>query len=119
MGTYLGVDAEIGGETAAPLVTVCSSMAGGTGAGVVLDVVDLVRACDPAGGHPALVLFTNDIFDLPDSRPMAANSLGLMSEMLAAYWSKPGEVDSAAHHPLREGSRRRAPLHLPGRAPQP
>ena len=94
VGTYLGVDAEIGGETAAPLVTVCSSMAGGTGAGVVLDVVDLVRACDPAGGHPALVLFTNDIFDLPDSRPMAANSLGLMSEMLAAYWSKPGEVDS-------------------------
>lgn len=94
VGTYLGVDAEIGGETAAPLVTVCSSMAGGTGAGVVLDVVDLVRACDPSGGHPALVLFTNDIFDLPESRPMAANSLGLMSEMLAAYWSKPGEIKS-------------------------
>ena len=94
VGSQLGVDAEIGGDTAAPLVTVCSSMAGGTGAGVVLDVVDLVRACDPAGGHPALVLFTNDIFDLPDSRPMAANSLGLMSEMLAAYWSKPGEIDS-------------------------
>lgn len=94
VGTYLGIEAETGGETAAPLVTVCSSMAGGTGAGVVLDVVDLVRACDPAGGHPALVLFTNDIFDLPDARPMAANSLGLMSEMLAAYWSEPGEVES-------------------------
>ncbi|MXW95045.1 MAG: hypothetical protein F4110_14310 [Acidimicrobiaceae bacterium] len=100
VGTYLGIEAEIGGETAAPLVTVCSSMAGGTGAGVVLDVVDLVRACDPAGGHPALVLFTNDIFDLPDSRPMAANSLGLMSEMLAAYWSEPGEIKS----PLRIGT---------------
>ena len=94
VGTHLGVEAEIGGETAAPLVTVCSSMAGGTGAGVVLDVIDLVRACDPAGGHPALVLFTNDIFDLPDSRPMAANSLGLMSETLAAYWSEPGEIES-------------------------
>ena len=28
VGTYLGVEAEVGGETAAPLVTVCSSMAG-------------------------------------------------------------------------------------------
>lgn len=100
VGTYLGIEAEIGGETAAPLVTVCSSMAGGTGAGVVLDVIDLVRACDPAGGHPALVLFTNDIFDLPDSQPMAANSLGLMSEMLAAYWSERGELES----PLRTGA---------------
>ena len=94
VGRYLGIEAEIGGDTAAPLVTVCSSMAGGTGAGVVLDVIDLVRACDPSGGHPALVLFTNDIFDLPDSRPMAANSLGLMSEMLAAYWSEPDEIES-------------------------
>ena len=94
VGDYLGVEAEVGGETAAPLVAVCSSMAGGTGAGVALDVIDLVRACDPAGRHPALVLFTNDIFDLPDSRPMAANSLGLMSEMLAAYWSEPGEIES-------------------------
>ncbi|MCY4421810.1 MAG: hypothetical protein OXC06_01935 [Acidimicrobiaceae bacterium] len=97
VGTYLGVEAEVGGDAAAPLVTVCSSMAGGTGAGVVLDVIDLVQACDPAGRHPALLLFTNDIFDLPDSRPMAANSLGLMSEMLAAYWSEPGEIES----PLR------------------
>ena len=94
VGTYLGFESELGGETAAPLVTVISSMAGGTGAGVVLDVIDLVRACDPSGGHPALVLFTNDIFDLPDAGPMAANSLGLMSEMLAAYWSKPGEIES-------------------------
>ena len=46
------------------------------------------------------MLFTNDIFDLPDARPMAANSLGLMSEMLAAYWSKPGEIES----PLRTGA---------------
>ena len=94
VGSYLGFESELGGETAAPLVTVISSMAGGTGAGVVLDVIDLVRACDPSGGHPALVLFTNDIFDLPDAAPMAANSLGLMSEMLAAYWSKPGEIES-------------------------
>ena len=97
VGTRLGLESELGGATPEPLVVVISSMAGGTGAGVVLDVIDLVRACDPRGGHPALVLFTNDIFDLPDSGSMAANSLGLMSEMLAAYWSQPGDVESPLH----------------------
>ncbi|MXZ56015.1 MAG: hypothetical protein F4Z14_07575 [Gammaproteobacteria bacterium] len=97
VATCLGVESELGGATPEPLVVVVSSMAGGTGAGVVLDVVDLVRACDPRGGYPALVLFTNDIFDVTNSGSMAANSLGLMSEMLAAYWSKPGEIES----PLR------------------
>lgn len=95
VGVRLGFEAELGGATPEPLVVVISSMAGGTGAGVALDVVDLVKACDPSGGHPALVLFTNDIFDLDDPGSMAANSLGLMSELLAAYWSQPGEIESA------------------------
>lgn len=94
VGAHFGFEAELGGATPETLVVIISSMAGGTGAGVVLDVVDLVRACDPRGGHPVLVLFTNDIFDLPDSDSMAANSLGLVSEMLTAYWSKPGEIES-------------------------
>ena len=94
VGSHLGFESELGGAAPETLVVVVSSMAGGTGAGVVLDVVDLVRACDPRGGYPALVLFTNDIFDLPDSGSMAANSLGLMSELLAAYWSRPGEIES-------------------------
>ena len=97
VGTVLGFESELGGATPELLVVVISSMAGGTGAGVALDVIDLVRACDPRGGHPALVLFTNDIFDLSDSGSMAANSLGLMSEMLTAYWSKPGEIESPLH----------------------
>ena len=119
VGTYLGVDAEIGGDTAAPLVTVCSSMAGGTGAGVVLDVVDLVRACDPSGGHPALVLFTNDIFDLPESRPMAANSLGLMSRDAGRLLVEARRNQVAADHSISPGSRCRAPLHLLGGSAQP
>ena len=94
VGSHLGVESELGGAAPETLVVVVSSMAGGTGAGVVLDVVDLVRACDPRGAYPALVLFTNDIFDLPDSGSMAANSLGLMSELLAAYWSRPDEIES-------------------------
>ncbi|MCQ3811794.1 MAG: tubulin-like doman-containing protein [Acidimicrobiia bacterium] len=93
-GQYLGVDAALGSDAPEPLVVVCTSMAGGTGAGVALDVVDLLRLCDPLGGHPSLVLFANDIFDLDNKQAMAANSLGLMSEMLAAYWSEPGEIET-------------------------
>lgn len=95
VGRLLGVDAALGSETPEPLVVVCSSMAGGTGAGVALDVVDLLRRCDPMGKWPTLVLFANDIFDLQDqTMPMAANSLGLVSELLATYWSEPGEIQS-------------------------
>ena len=87
------VDDAAGGSTPETLVAVCSSMAGGTGAGVVLDVLNLVRRIHPDGGFPALVLFTNDIFTFADkSLPMAANSLALMCELLAAYWSEPGEI---------------------------
>ncbi len=101
VGQRLGVQAELGSNTPGPLVVVCSSMAGGTGAGVALDVIDLVRRCDSQGAHPTLVLFANDIFDLAgDSDAMAANSLGLMSELLAAYWSEHGEIDS----PLSSGN---------------
>ena len=95
VGQSLGLDPPLGSETPEPLVVVCSSMAGGTGAGVALDVVDLLRRCDPLGKHPTLVLFTNDIFDFQENmEPMAANSLGLVSELLAAYWSEPGEIES-------------------------
>ena len=101
VGKCLGVDAELGSETPEPLVVVCSSMAGGTGAGVALDVIDLLRRSDPLGNYPTLVLFSNDIFDLAEqSQAMAANSLGLISEMLAGYWSEPGEIES----PLSEGN---------------
>ena len=95
VGQCLGLDAELGSETPEPLVVVCSSMAGGTGAGVALDVVDLLRRSDPLGNYPTLVLFANDIFDFQaKTDSMTANSLGLISEMLAAYWAKPDEIES-------------------------
>ncbi len=84
----LGLPDVLGAETPRPIVVVCASMAGGTGAGIALDVVDLVRRSDDAGGYPVLVLFTPDIFDFNMTRGMAANSLGMMSETLAAYWSE-------------------------------
>ncbi|MCY3851888.1 MAG: hypothetical protein OXF75_14080 [Acidimicrobiaceae bacterium] len=95
VGQCLGVDAELGTETPQPLIVVCSSMAGGTGSGISLDVVDLLRRCDPLGRYPTLVLFANDIFNIYGQKnAMAANSLGLLSELLASYWSEPGEIET-------------------------
>ena len=107
VGRCLGVDAELGSATPEPLLVVCSSMAGGTGAGVALDVVDLLRRIESLGTFPTLVLFSNDIFNLPaPSQSMAANSLGLVSEMMAAYWSEPGEIAS----PLNDGNVQNPPV---------
>lgn len=87
----LGVPPVLGSATPAPIVVICASVAGGTGAGIALDVVEMVRRADELGGFPVLVLFTADIFDFGPSRAMAANSLGLLSETMASYWGKPAD----------------------------
>ena len=87
----LGLPSTLGGATPAPIVVICASVAGGTGAGIALDVVEMVRRADQLGGFPVLVLFTADIFDFGPSRAMAANSLGLLSEAMASYWGKPAD----------------------------
>ena len=69
-----------------PLVVVCASLSGGTGAGITLDVVELIRRTNVHGGLPILVLFTNDIFEAI-TPAMAGNSLAVLSELLAAYWA--------------------------------
>ena len=87
---------EISGDREAssqdPLVVVCTSIGGGTGAGISLDVIDMVRAIDISGSHPVLVLFANDIFDIDTKDALAANSLAFLSEMMAAYWSENNEI---------------------------
>jgi hypothetical protein len=61
-------------------------MAGGTGAGIMLDVVDLVRRTDINGAFPVLVAFTPDIFGSIQTEAMTANAAAFMSEMMSAYW---------------------------------
>lgn len=87
----LGVPPVLGSATPAPIVVVCASVAGGTGAGISLDVVEMVRRADELGGFPVLILFTADIFDFGPTKSMAANSLGLLSEAMASYWGKPAD----------------------------
>ena len=82
----LGVDVPPGTPTPAPMVLVVGSMAGGTGAGIMLDVVDLVRRSHIDGAFPVMVAFTPDIFGSVQTDMMTANSAAFMSEMLSAYW---------------------------------
>ena len=90
----LGISVPPGTPVPDPLTIVIGSMAGGTGAGIMLDVVDLVRRTDIKGGYPILVAFTPDIFGSLQSDAMTANSAAFMSEMMSAYWDNEN-TDSA------------------------
>jgi hypothetical protein len=83
---HLGVEVPPGTQLPDPLTLIVGSMAGGTGAGIMLDVVDLVRRTNLAGAFPVLVAFTPDIFGEVKTDLMTANSAAFLSEMLSAYW---------------------------------
>lgn len=83
---HLGVNVPPGTPTPSPLTIIVGSMAGGTGAGIMLDVVDLVRRTDIDGAFPVLVAFTPDIFGAVANHSMTANSAAFLSEMMSAYW---------------------------------
>ena len=82
----LGVTVPPGTPTPSPLTIVVGSMAGGTGAGIMLDIVDLVRRTHVDGAFPVMVAFTPDIFGNITTDQMTANSAAFMSELLSAYW---------------------------------
>lgn len=82
----LRVDVPPGTPIPSPLTIIVGSMAGGTGAGIMLDVVDLVRRVDTRGAFPVLVAFTPDIFGSVSTHLMTANSTAFIAEMLSAYW---------------------------------
>lgn len=83
---HLQVNVPPGTPVPDPLTIVVGSMAGGTGAGIMLDVVDLVRRTDTKGAFPVLVAFTPDIFGAVQTKAMTANAAAFMAEMLSAYW---------------------------------
>lgn len=90
----LGVSVPAGTQVPQPLTLIVGSMAGGTGAGIMLDVVDLVRRTHVDGSFPVLVALTPDIFGDIASDQMTANSAAFVSEFLSAYWDDEG-TDSA------------------------
>ena len=85
----LGHGAPVGAANIPPIVVVIGSSAGGTGAGVMLDVVDVLKRTDGLSVDPIIVVYGPDIFKEQTSA-MSANSLLFMSEMMNAFYSTHG-----------------------------
>jgi hypothetical protein len=83
---HLGVRVPPGTPVPSPIVIVVGSMAGGTGAGIMLDVLDLFPRTGKNGAFPVLVAFTPDIFGSIQTDAMTASAVAFMSEMMSAYW---------------------------------
>jgi len=83
---------------APPLAIVVSSLAGGTGAGLLVDVCDILRALVPTwGGDSIALLYTPEVFlGLGDGAVggIQPNSLAAISEVLNGYWWHGGNENS-------------------------
>jgi len=74
---------------AGPIVIVISSLAGGTGAGLINDVCDIIREYDPVNGDGTFgLLYTPEVFQsvVPPDGGIQPNSLAAISEVLNGYW---------------------------------
>jgi hypothetical protein len=72
-----------------PFVIIVSSMAGGTGSGIFLDVADVIRGTNTALQNRIIgVLFTAEVFaSLGNLAGLQFNTVGAMSELMANYLS--------------------------------
>jgi hypothetical protein len=87
VATKLGHPTPDAAAVQAPIVVVIGSSAGGTGAGIMLDVVDLLRRLGSQTVEPILLVYSSDIFGARADAPMAANSLMFTSELMNAYYA--------------------------------
>ncbi|MBM3302248.1 MAG: hypothetical protein FJY85_20135, partial [Deltaproteobacteria bacterium] len=78
------------GNVSNPIVVVISSLAGGTGAGLLLDVFDILRSLEPTwGGDSFGILYTPEVFRSIGGGMMGGiqpNSLAAISEILNGYY---------------------------------
>jgi hypothetical protein len=92
----------------APQVVLVSSIAGGSGAGSVLDVADVLRhSADPWGGEAAAFLYLPDVFsDVPDAQRsgVSANALATISELMNGFWSTGEHAEWEGRFPLLEAN---------------
>lgn len=101
----LGVTVPPGTPVPPPITIVVGSMAGGTGAGIMLDVVDLIRRSHVNGSFPVMVAFTPDIFGNVATDQMTANSAAFVSEFLSAYWDDEGSDSALVPPTVQVGTR--------------
>lgn len=93
------------GTSGDPIAIVVSSLAGGTGAGLLLDVFDILYGVDDAFRESTLGLFyTPDAFTRDANQGgLSPNSLAAISEVLnGAWWNGTGGPDSSDVEDLLE-----------------
>ncbi len=85
------------GKVPSPSVIVVSSIAGGTGAGMIIDVCDVLRLLGYTWTDESYaLLFTPEVFDeLPATarQGVRPNAFAALSEILAGFWDKNGFGD--------------------------
>lgn len=74
-----------------PEILIISSVAGGSGAGMFIDVTEAVKSAAagaPFADHTTAVLFAPDVFhQIGNMRNMAPNALGAISETMSGLWN--------------------------------
>lgn len=97
-----------------PLVIVVSSLAGGSGAGLVNDVCDIIRE-KASWGKPIGILYTPEVFNSivgTGRNGVQPNSLAAISEILNGYWwhggSQDGNDSGSSQVPMKMSSAMRA-----------
>ncbi len=101
----------LGGEPSTildtPVAVVVSSIAGGSGAGAVIDVCDLLRTSAGVWGSESIgILYAPDVFDYlrPERRRgVRPNTLATVSELVAGYWNRSGPSSEIADMYARQG----------------
>ena len=87
------------GPVPSPVAIVVSSIAGGSGAGAVIDVSDALRATGQTWASESMgILYAPDVFDyLPEQRRRGVrpNALATLSEIVAGYWNKQGPSEES------------------------
>ena len=85
----LGVDTQI---QSAPTVLVISSIAGGSGSGQFLEVVEMIKGLNASQNwvHEMFnILYAPDVFTEVDPQLLAGNAIFAMSEIMSGIWSRP------------------------------
>ncbi len=75
-----------------PIAFIVSSLAGRTGSGMFLDVVEALRSVDPVYNHPGgivTILYTPDVFtSVNQTKGVPPNTLGALAEVLTGVWAE-------------------------------
>lgn len=96
LATLLGADDKQ--DMRDPVYLIVSSIAGGSGAGAVVDVSWALRAAGVSVDHAGVILYAPDVFNsIPENmrKGVRPNALATLSELSAGWWNEEGISDTA------------------------